>query len=449
VLSMVAGQPPRRADVIVEGKRIVAVGPDPGTSDGDGRPASVIDATGCVVMPGLINAHTHTPMTLARGTMEGAGFPGPESLPTMPAGQDWRGRVTADDHEVAARLAIAEMIRSGTTTFVDMYRDMDRVARAVEDSGIRAALGWEIITFRSDPKQWLPYDEKTARRTFEESARFASDWHGKADGRITAWIAPHETSTCHEPWLSRSVELAAQLDLGILIHVAESAREVEFCRAQYQASPVELLSRTGALERRVIGAHSVYLSDSDLRTLAASRYTAAACLGCYLKLATDITPVPRLLAAGVNVALGTDSAATNNNLSIWDEINLNATVHGWQARDPTLMPGDTALRLATVGGAIALGLEHELGTIEAEKRADLIVVESHAPHLLPVEGALIANLIHSAAGLEVRDVLVDGRILMRDRRITSFDEATVLEAARATVRRRRSGVGLPQRYERP
>jgi 5-methylthioadenosine/S-adenosylhomocysteine deaminase len=447
VLSMVAGEPARRADVFIEGGRIVGVGParEPFSID----EASVIEASGCVVMPGLINAHTHTPMTVARGTMEGAGFPGPDSKPSMPPGQDWRGRLTADDHEVAARLAIAEMIRSGTTTFVDMYRDMDRVARAVVDSGMRAALGWEIITFRNDPGQWLPYDEKTARRTFEESGRFASDWHGRGDGRISAWIAPHETSTCHQPWLSRAVELATQLDLGIVLHVAESTREVDFCQAEYGASPIELLSRIGALERRVIGAHSIYLSDSDIQILSRSRFSAAACLGCYLKLATDITPVPRLLAAGVNVALGTDSGATNNNLNIWDEIHLNATLHGFQDRDPTLVPGDTALRLATVGGAIALGLEQELGTIEPGKRADIIVVEIDAPHLTPAEGALVANLTHSATGHEVRDVLVDGRVLMRQRRIVSFDEGAVLEAARAMVRRRRSVVGLPQRYEQP
>jgi 5-methylthioadenosine/S-adenosylhomocysteine deaminase len=444
---MVAGDPARQADVFIAGRHIVAVGPDrePFTTDG----ATVIEASGCVVMPGLINAHTHTPMTLARGTMEGAGFPGPASRSSMPPGQDWRGRLTADDHEVAARLAIAEMIRSGTTTFVDMYRDMDRVARAVVDSGMRAALGWEIITFRNDPRQWLPYDEKTARRTFEESGRFAGDWQGKGDGRISAWIAPHEASTCHQPWLSRTVELATQMDLGIMIHVAESPREVDFCRQQYAASPVELLSRTGALERRVIGAHSVYLSDGDLQILARSRYSAVACLGCYLKLAIDITPVPRLLAAGVNVALGTDSGATNNNLNIWDEIHLNATLHGFQARDPTLLPGDSALRLATVGGATALGLERELGTIEPRKRADIIVVEIDGPHMVPAEAALVANLTHSATGHEVRDVLVDGRILMHQRRILSFDEGAVLEAAHATVRRRRSGVGLPRRYEHP
>ena len=448
VLSMAEAEPPRVADVLIEGQRIRLVGPEIRSAATE-RPATIIDAAGCVVMPGLINAHTHTPMTLARGTMEGAGFPGPGAAPTMPPGQDWRGRMTADDHEGAARLAIAEMIRSGTTTFVDMYHDMDRVARAVVETGIRGALGWEITTFRNDPKRWLPYDERRARRTFEQCGTFARDWHGKGDGRVTAWIAPHEASTCHQPWLSRAAKLASEMNLGITIHAAESPLEVEFCRREYGATPVETLERAGVLERRVIGAHSVQLSDGDLGILAKASYTAVACVGCYIKLATPLTPVPRLLEAGVNVALGTDSAATNNNLNMWDEVHLNATLHGFLARDPTLLPGDTALRLATVGGAIALGMEHEIGTIEPGKRADIIVLDIGMPHLTPYEGALTANLIHSAGGSEVRDVLVNGRILMRDRHIVTFDEAEVLENARAIVRRRRSSVGLPLRYERP
>ncbi len=449
VWTMVEGKAPGLADVFIDGQRIVAVESGGASTFGDDPAATIVDATGCLVMPGLVNAHTHSPMTLARSTMDGAGFPGPEAAPTMPRGKDWRGRLDADDHYWASRLAIAEMIRSGTTTFVDMYRDMDRVAQAVAETGIRAALGWEITTFRNDAHEWLPYDERTARRTFEECGRFAADWHGRAGGRISAWIAPHETSTCHEPWLSRAAQLATQMDLGITMHVAESPREVDFCRAEYGATPVGVLERAGVLNRCVIGAHSVFLSDDDLRILSGARYSAVSCLGCYMKIAMDVTPVPRLLKSGINVALGTDGAPTNNNLNLWDEIHLNATLHGFLARDPGLLPGDAAIRLATVGGAKALGMEHELGTVEPQKRADLIVIDLRRPHLFPQEGALIGNLVHSASGNEVRDVMVDGRILMRDGQITSFDEIEVLRQAQAIVRRHRAAVGLPQRFERP
>src|SRR5450432_162274 len=306
VWTMLADEEPREGDVFIAGDRIVAlaltgspaVAPTPAPFRAE-EASTVVDATGCLVMPGLINAHTHTPMTLMRSTSDSVGFPRPGGPASFPRGKDWRGQLTPEDFEWSSRLAIAEMIRSGTTTFVDMYRDMGRVAQAVVETGMRAALGSEIITFRNDAREWLPYDERTARRTFEEAGRFAADWHGKGEGRVTALVAPHETGTCHEPWLSRSARLAGELGLGITIHVAESPWEVGVCRDQYGLTPVETLDRAGILAHRVIGAHSLILTDGDVARLAAADgYTAVACLGCYLKLAMGCTPVPRLMAAG-------------------------------------------------------------------------------------------------------------------------------------------------------
>jgi 5-methylthioadenosine/S-adenosylhomocysteine deaminase len=448
VLSMVADEEPRRSDVFIQGNRIIAVGPSvPPFRLEDAT--TVIDARDCLLMPGLINAHTHTPMTLTRSTSDDAGPPSADGTLAFPMGKDWRGHLTPEDHYWSSRLAIAEMIRSGTTTFVDMYRDMDQVARAVIDTGVRGALGSEILTIRNDSKQWLPYDERTARRTFDECGRFAAEWRGKGEGRVMTLIAPHETSTCHEPWLSRSARLAEEMKLGVTLHVAESRAEVDFCRDKYGLTPVEALRRAGILDHRVIGAHSLILTEADIAILAGVTYTAAACLGCYVKLAMDVTPAPRLLRAGVNVALGTDGAATNNNLNMWEEIQLNATLHGFIARDATIMPGDAAIRMATVGGARALGLEQDLGTLEAGKKADVIVLDLRKPHLCPDEGALIGNLSYSANGSEVRDVLVDGRALMLDTRIVAFDENEVLREVEAIVRRRRAAVGLPFQYRRP
>jgi 5-methylthioadenosine/S-adenosylhomocysteine deaminase len=445
VLTMAPGSEPHFADVLVRGDRIAAVGRSLA-----GDPGQVaLDARNCVVMPGLINAHAHTPLTLMRSTSDDVGAPGPERIRTMPPGRDWRGRLSPQEHQWASRLAIAEMIRCGTTTFVDMFHDMDQVARAVVETGVRGALGWEIVTFRNHPRKWLPYDESVARQTFEAGGQFAADWHGKGDGRVTALVAPHEASTCHEPWLSRAAKLAEELHLDITTHVAESEREVDFCRERYGATPIEVLRRAGILNRRVVGAHCALPAESDLKILAEADFTAVACLGSYLKLATPCTPVPRLIRAGINVALGTDSAGTNNNLNLWDEIHLNATLHGFLARDASLIPGDAALRMATVGGARALGREADLGTLEPGKKADLIVVELRKPHLYPREGALLGNLIYSATGAEVRDVVVDGRILMRSGQIVSFDESEVLRQVEAIVRRRRAEVELPLRFHRP
>jgi 5-methylthioadenosine/S-adenosylhomocysteine deaminase len=446
VLDMVSGAAPMVANVLIEGDRIVSVGAGIPSAT---APHEVIDARGCWVMPGLINAHTHTPLTMMRSTSDDCGPPTQERISTMPAGQDWRGRLTADEMAWATRLAIAEMIHSGTTTFVDTSHAMEGVAQAVVDTGIRAALGSEIMTFRNHPKEWLPYHEATARRTFEAAGRFAADWNGKGRGRVMALIAPHETATCHEPWLTRSARLADELGLAMTIHVAENEWELQFCQEQYQRTPVQVLEAAGVLQRRVLGAHCLFVTDADIELLARAPFSAVACLGSYLKLATPATPVPRLMEKKVNVALGTDSAGTNNNLNLWDEIHLNATLHGFLARNASLVPGDTALRMATTGGAAALGLTHQLGTLEPGKKADLIVLDARRAHLIPQEGALIGNLVYSANGSEVRDVVVDGRILMQGGRITSFDEAEVLRQVEAIVRRRRAEVGLPPRFERP
>jgi 5-methylthioadenosine/S-adenosylhomocysteine deaminase len=449
LLSMVEGDIPRQADVVIEGGQIVSIR----DSDGQGKlhpEATILNAEGCVVMPGLINAHTHTPFTFYRSTSDNVSAPHKERVPSFPPGKNWRENLSPQDHYWASYLAIAEMIRCGTTAFIDMYHDMDQVAKAVVDSGMRAALGWEIMSFRVDPDEWLPYDESVGKRTFEESAKFAAEWDGKGDGRVMALIAPHESGgTCAEPWLTRAAKLAEELDVGITVHVAESKWEVEICRERYDLTPVEVIERAGILGRHVVGAHSLYLTDSDIAILAQADYTAAACIGGYIKVAHDHTPVPRLLEAGVNVALGTDSAETNNNLNLWDEIHLNATLHGYLARDASIVSDELALRLATVGGAKALGMEHELGTLEVGKLADIITVDLQKPHMKPAEGVLLGNLAYSASGHEVRDVIVDGRILMRDWEIVSFNEQEVLEQADKRVRDLRAAAGLPERYHRP
>lgn len=448
VITMLEGDVPREMDVYVEGNRIVGVGGEPPFPEE--QATVVIDGQGRVVMPGLINTHTHTPFTFYRSTSDDLPRPEENRPPAFPPGQNWRENLTPEDHFWASYLAMAEMIRSGTTTFVDMYHDMDRVAQAVIDSGMRAALGWEIMSFRVDPDEWLPYDESVGKRTFEESAKFAAEWNGKGDGRVMTLIAPHESGgTCAEPWLSRSARLAEELDIGVTIHVAESEWEVEICRERYDLTPVEVIERAGILERRVIGAHSLHLTDGDLDILAGAEFSAAACIGGYLKLANRITPVLRLRAAGVNVALGTDSAETNNNLNLWDEIHMNATVHGYLAQDASCITAEEALQMATVAGARALGMEGELGTLEVGKLADIITVDIQKPHMRPAEGVLLGNLVYSASGHEVQDVIVDGRILMRDREIISFDEGEVLARADQSVRKLREDVGLPARYHRP
>jgi 5-methylthioadenosine/S-adenosylhomocysteine deaminase len=445
VITMKEGQPPEKMDVLIEDDRILALAPLLPFAEG----MTLIEAENCVVMPGLINTHTHSPMTVMRSTADNMGSPGKGRPPIFPPGQDWTGNLTPDDHYWSASLAIAEMIRSGTTTFVDMYHDMDRVAQAVIDTGMRASLGWEIITFRNDPVLWLPYDETIARKSFEECTQFAATWHGKGSGRVNTVIAPHETATCHEPWLTRSANLASQLKLPISIHIAEGKWEVDFCAEKYGLTPVEVIQKAGILEHIVIGAHSIYLTPKCIDILKGTRYSAASCLGCYIKLGEKLTPIYTLLQAGINVTLGTDGAQTNNNLNLWDEIYLVSTLPGFLANDPGLISGERALQMATLGGAKALGMEKELGSLEPGKKADIIILDGHLPNLSPMEGVLIGNLTYSSSGHETRDVLVNGKILMKDRRIIAFDEGEIMRQVNLRVRRLREEVGLPLRYHRP
>lgn len=445
VLTMVTGSEPQALDVCIDGDRIVALG-DAGQPFPPTEADEIIDAKGCIVMPSLINTHTHTPMTIMRGTVDGIGFPGPETPPTLPPDQDWRGLLQAEDHAVSSRLAMVEMIHSGISTFVDMYHNMDRVAEEVIESGLKAVLGWEIIDFRNEPDEWLPYDEKTAKRTFDESVEFASTWNGAGDGRVWTMIAPHGTSTCREPWLSQAAQAATELGVGITMHVAESPREVAYCEEAHGMTPVELLYEAGIMEHQVIGAHSIYLTESDIELLEGTNYTAAACLRSYLKMATEITPVPKLLDMGVNVGVGTDSTLTNNNLSLWNELYQNATLHGLLAGDPTLVGAEDALEMATIAGARALGLDDQLGTVEINKKADLIVIDAKKSNFHPMEGVLLSNLVFASGAFQVRDMLVDGRIIMREGLINTIDELETIRAADGIVRRLRDQSGLPLQY---
>jgi len=445
VLSMLETDDIQVNDILIDNDRIVKIGKFEGGDD-----ATVVNADGCLVMPGLINTHTHTPMTIMRSTADNLGSPGKGRPPIFPAGQDWTDNLTPDDHYWSSFLAIAEMVHSGTTTFVDMYHDMDKVAQAVIDSGIRGALGWEIMTFRVDPVLWLPYDEANARKSFDDCAHFAAEWNGRGNGRVMTLIAPHESGTCHEPWLSRSAKLAGELKRPITIHVSEGEWEVDFCLEKYGLRPVEVIQKAGIFEHLVIGAHTIHVTSRDIQILSeAPRFSAATCLGSYLKLADTPTPIVDLITAGINVCIGTDGAQTNNNLNMWEEIHLNATLPGFLARDSGVLDCFKALKMATIGGAKALGLEAEIGTLEVGKKADVIVIDTNKPHMFPIEGVLIGNLAHSIYGTEVRDMIVDGKIIMQGGKIQHFDEQEVIRQALKCVRRLRDQVGLPERYTRP
>ncbi|MGQ9779711.1 MAG: amidohydrolase [Bacillota bacterium] len=403
--------PLHEAAVAVEDGTIVAVGSPPA----DWRPEARIDAAGKIIMPGLVNTHTHAAMTLFRGYGDDLPLQEWLSQRIWPA----EARLTAEHVYWGSLLAIVEMLRSGTTTFADMYFFMEEVARAVADAGIRASLARGLIGL----------DPAKAEKDLAAAVEFARAYRGAANGRITTMLGPHTPYTCPDGFLRQVVAAAAEADLALHIHVSETQRENEEIRARTGKTPVAHLAELGVFSRPVLLAHGVWLEEEDIAILARHRVGVAHCPGSNLKLASGIAPVSALHKAGVTVGLGTDGAASNNNLDLFREVRLAALVHKVREQDATAVPAGLALRFATVGGAACLGLEKKIGQLSPGFRADLIMVSLHRPHLVPRHDPL-SHLVYAVEGFaDVTDVMVDGEFLLRDGRFTRLDEERIMREA--------------------
>jgi 5-methylthioadenosine/S-adenosylhomocysteine deaminase len=435
------GQVLSDADVFIRGNRIVGVGILGERANGDVQ--RVIDGHGKVLMPGLINTHTHSPMTFQRGTLEDTAYPSEEKHDKFTTLGAWMAGATPEDHFWSSLLGQAEMIRAGVTTFVDMYHDMDQVAQAVELSGMRGFLGWEIMSVRSDPVKFLVPDDERGRITYEECAEFATKWDGAAGGRVRAMIAPHETATCLEPWLSKSAQLAGELKLPITIHLAEVDWEVEYARKTHGMSAAQLLAETGILDHHVIAAHCVYLSPDDVKLLATADIHPTSCPQAMLKLAVPvIAPLYNMMQAGINVSLGTDSATTNNNLDLWKEMRLAPMLQRFLTGDGEALGHDTPLRMVTRNAATAVGMD-DLGKIEIGCLADIILIDTTKPHWQPLND-LTAQLIYASNSSDVETVIIDGKVVMHNRVIETFDEARTIEQVNHRVARLKNRVAVRQ-----
>lgn len=403
--------------IVVEGQYIMRVAAgNPVTREGFDR---IIDGRGKLALPGFINTHTHAAMTLLRSYAD--------DLPLM----EWletriwplEARLTGEDIYWGSMLCIAEMIKSGTTTFADMYFHMDQVARAVEESGIRASLSRGMIGVGPENELALT-----------ESRELVEKWHGKAQGRIRFLLGPHAPYTCPPGYLQKVMTLADELGVGIHIHLAETRSEFEDILRQYGKTPVALMQEVGLFSRPVLAAHCVHLTDEDIQILAANRVAVAHNPQSNMKLASGIARVPELLQAGVTVGLGTDGASSNNNQDMIDEMRSCAFLHKVSTMNPQIMPAYQVIEMATAKGAQALGLESEVGVLRPGMKADIILVNLEKPHLYPHHD-VIAHLVYAAQAADVDTVMVDGQVLMEDRRLTTIDESRVLaEAARITTR---------------
>ncbi|OPX21098.1 MAG: S-adenosylhomocysteine deaminase [Desulfobacca sp. 4484_104] len=406
--------------VAIRGDRIAAVGPRP-EIETHYQSTQVLDYTGDIIMPGLINAHTHAAMTCFRGLAD--------DLPLAEWLNDYifpaERQIDRDLVYWGTKLAMAEMLLSGTTTFCDMYLFADAVAQAATEAGMRAVIGEVLYDFPSSnygpPENGLRFSEDLCLR-----------W--KADPLIRVAIQPHAIYTCSPELLVRCGELAARHEVRLIIHLAETWQEVKDCQARYGATPVGHLHRLGLLDSRLVADHAVALSAADVELMAQHGASVVHCPESNMKLASGIAPVVELLAQGVKVGLGTDGCASNNDLDLLQEMDTTAKLHKVHHFDPTVLPASAVLELATRGSAGVLDLDQELGSLEPGKRADVIVIDCQQPHMIPMYNPC-SHLVYVATGADVRTVLVNGRVLVRDRQVLTFEVEEAMAQVRQIARR--------------
>jgi 5-methylthioadenosine/S-adenosylhomocysteine deaminase len=400
--------------VAVTGGRIAAVG---GPEEARAWTAPrTLDAGGGLILPGLVNTHTHAAMTLFRGLAD--------DLPLMTWLNDHifpaEARLDREAVGLGTRLACAEMILSGTTCFCDMYLFEDAVAEAAREAGMRAVVGEVLYDFPSPH-----YGPVEAGLDF--TRELITRWRG--DPLIRVAVEPHSPYLCAPELLQRSAELAHAEGAGLVIHLAETAAETATVRQRYGCTPVEHLAHLGVLGPDLLACHCVVLTPEDMGLLAAHDVKVAHNAESNMKLASGVAPVPELIARGVCVGLGTDGCASNNNLDLFGEMDTVAKLHKVHTLDPTVLDAATVLRLATIDGARALGLDAEIGSLAPGKRADLIVVDTRRPHLTPLYHPA-SQLVYAARGADVRHSVIDGRPVMVDRRLTTLPVEDILAEVR-------------------
>ena len=408
---------PVKGSIAVEGSVIKHLGKVPPDFAAD----TVIDGGRFVAMPGLVNAHTHSPMCVFRNLADDLSFDDWLFGKIIPA----EAKLTAEDVYHCTQLGIVEMIKSGTTCFADMYLHMESIARAVSESGIRANLSFGPIT--SDLRGGgLVVD-------MERCAAFTKSWQNAAQSRIKTCVEIHSVYLFDAPSITGAAGLAKDLGLGIHIHLSESGSELARSAEMYGCSPIEAAQRLGVFGVPAIAAHCVKLSEGDIALLREGKVSPVHCPSSNLKLGNGFSPVARLLEEGINVCLGTDGSASNNNLNMFEEIHLAALIHKGNGRDPQCLPASRVLQMATENGAKAAGFA-DVGRLAPGCKADLILIDVDKPHLCPVNDPKSA-LVYSVQAADVDTVMIDGRIVMRGRVLTDLDEERIMAEVREIARR--------------
>ena len=403
----------RDCSIMIRDGKILQVGKVSQSADAE------IDGAGKIALPGLINTHTHLSMVLLRGYADDMQL------------QDWlqkkiwpaESRLTAEACYQGALLGCAEMIMSGTTTFMDMYLHMEDVARAVNESGLRGLLSYGIIDL---------FDAAKAKAEQEKTQKFFEYVRDLGSPRIQFAVGPHAPYTCSPETLQWAKEFAEKNAVIDHIHIAETRKEQADFQKQHGMRVVEYLDKIGALSNRMLAAHCVWLTKSEVATLGKVGASVAHCPVSNMKLASGgVAPLPEMFESGIAVGLGTDGAASNNSLDMFETMKICALLHKAHRWDPTILNAQKTLDLATIDGARALGLQDEVGSIEPGKKGDIIMLDTQLPNLNPLHGddTIISDLVYSASPANVNTTIVDGQILMANKQLKTINLAQIIQNA--------------------
>ncbi len=406
-----------KQSILIKDNLIAEISPEIDENNVD----KIIDATGKILLPGLINTHTHLSMTLFRGLADDL------SLDSWLNDHIWpmEANLNEDYCYIGALLGAVELIKSGTTTFSDMYFYMEDVARAVDEAGIRAILSYGMIDFGDDEKR---------KNEINENLDLFNSCNNMANGRIKVFFGPHSPYTASEELLIKVRELADEYNIGIHIHVSETQKEIDDVLAEKGLRPFEYLDKIGFLGPDVVAAHSVWLSDEEIEIIKRNNVKISHNPCSNMKLASGIAPVSKLIENDICVSIGTDGASSNNNLDLIEELKTASLLQKVSTLDPKVLNSDEALAMGTIKGAETLGLESEIGSIEVGKKADIILIDTNSANMVPDSSSLSSNIIYSANGSNVDTTICDGKILMENKKLVVLDEDEIYQKSRQAIK---------------
>lgn len=436
--------------VAIEGNKIVAVGKTDELSK-KYKADRVIDAKEQIVMPGLIDTHVHLAQAMIRGCADDV------SLVTWLKDRVWvlQGNYDHEDGKTSAELCILEMLKTGTTTFLEVMiagrYGFDGIAKVVEKSGIRAGLSKIVMDstgYADSADIMYPGMVEEKEATIKEALEMHKKWEGGANGRIHVWFGMRSVGAVTPETYREVRELANEHKMRITMHLGEVPDDEKYTRSTFNMGLTEFAEWVGMLGPDVVLAHGVWMKEDDIKRLAKTGTHISHNPSSNLKLASGYAPIPEMMKAGVNVSLGCDGGPSNNSYDLIREMKLAAIIHKARLLDPLVLPAETVIEMATINGAKAMGLENEIGSIEVGKKADIILIDMHKPHLTPYTNP-VSNLVYAAHGNDVDTVIIDGKIIVENGKVLTMDEEDILERAkkRAEMVYERAGIKISPKWK--